>query len=69
MRVGITYRVEEKYEPYRDAGLAVGLEPGPILPSAGARLQGLDGLVLAGGTDLNTGMYGQDGHAGSEERE
>jgi putative glutamine amidotransferase len=67
VRVGITYRFEEKYPPYRDAVLAVGLEPVPILPSAGARLQGLDGLLLAGGTDLNPGLYGQERHAESED--
>ncbi|MBL8220330.1 MAG: gamma-glutamyl-gamma-aminobutyrate hydrolase family protein [Bryobacterales bacterium] len=67
MRVGITYRFEEKYPPYRDAVLAVGLEPVPILPSAGARLQWLDGLLLAGGTDLNPGLYGQERHAECED--
>lgn len=66
-RVGITYRFEEKYPPYRDALLAVGLEPVPILPSPEASLHGLDGLLIAGGTDLDSALFGQDRHPETED--
>ncbi|MBL8173624.1 MAG: gamma-glutamyl-gamma-aminobutyrate hydrolase family protein [Bryobacterales bacterium] len=58
-RVGISYRFEEKYPPYRDAVLAVGLAPVAIVPPGVQSLKGLDGLLLAGGTDLNPALYGQ----------
>ncbi|MFN7936130.1 MAG: gamma-glutamyl-gamma-aminobutyrate hydrolase family protein [Bryobacteraceae bacterium] len=65
-RIGITYRFEEKYPPYRDAVRAVGLEPVPILPPGIDSLQGLDGLLIAGGTDLNPSLYHQDSHPENE---
>lgn len=66
-RIGITYRIEEKYPPYRDAVLSVGLEPVPILPPGTDSLEGLDGLLLAGGTDLNPCLYGQTRHPESDD--
>jgi putative glutamine amidotransferase len=66
-RIGITYRFEEKYPPYRDAVVSVGLEPVPIVPPGPDSLDGLDGLLLAGGTDLNPGLYGQSRHPESDD--
>lgn len=65
-RIGITYRFEEKYPPYRDAVRAVGLEPVPIVPPGIETLQGLDGLLIAGGTDLNPSLYHQGPHPACE---
>lgn len=65
-RIGITYRFEEKYPPYRDAVRAVGLEPVPIVPPGVQTLQGLDGLLIAGGTDLNPSLYHQASHPENE---
>ncbi|MBS1828932.1 MAG: gamma-glutamyl-gamma-aminobutyrate hydrolase family protein [Acidobacteria bacterium] len=65
-RIGITYRFEEKYPPYRDAVLAVGLEPVPIVPPGVDSLHGLDGLLIAGGTDLNPSLYQQASHPENE---
>lgn len=65
-RIGITYRFEEKYPPYRDAVLSVGLEPIPIVPPGIDSLHGLDGLLIAGGTDLNPSLYHQASHPENE---
>lgn len=65
-RIGITYRFEEKYGPYRHAVTAVGLEAVPIVPPGVESLAGLDGLLISGGTDLDPGLYGQAAHAESE---
>jgi putative glutamine amidotransferase len=65
-RIGITYRWEEKFVPYRDAVRAVGLEPVPILPPGVETLQGLDGLLISGGTDLSPALYHQSSHPENE---
>jgi gamma-glutamyl-gamma-aminobutyrate hydrolase PuuD len=71
-RVAVTYRVEAKIRPYldalHDAGAdAVGVTPEQTLDSLG----GLNGLLLAGGTDLAPDLYGQEPHpqAGPPDRE
>jgi putative glutamine amidotransferase len=61
-RVGITYRYEEKLVPYAAAIRAIGLEPVPILPPNDITLDGLDGLVISGGTDINPTLFGQIPH-------
>jgi len=59
-RVGLTYRIEKKAGPYREALRAAGLEPVDITPDCpGAGLHGLRGLVLSGGSDIEPGCYGQ----------
>ncbi|MCC6394583.1 MAG: gamma-glutamyl-gamma-aminobutyrate hydrolase family protein [Bryobacterales bacterium] len=65
--VGITYRLEEKLVPYAKAVRAVGLEPVPLLPPGPVSLEGLDGLLISGGTDLNPALYGQRRHRESDE--
>ena len=67
-RVGVTYRRDDKVEPYRKALEAVGLEP--VLISAEddpQSLEGLDGLLLTGGTDVNPALYGEEPHAETDE--
>ncbi|MCC6343474.1 MAG: gamma-glutamyl-gamma-aminobutyrate hydrolase family protein [Bryobacterales bacterium] len=58
-RVGITYRLEGKLVPYVKAVSAAGLEPVPLLPPGPGSLEGLDGLLVSGGSDLNPALYGQ----------
>ncbi|MBM3775199.1 MAG: gamma-glutamyl-gamma-aminobutyrate hydrolase family protein [Acidobacteria bacterium] len=57
MRVGVTYRKQDKLEPYQRALRAAGLEAVPITPPALATLDGLAGLVLTGGTDIDPAEY------------
>ncbi|MCC6368086.1 MAG: gamma-glutamyl-gamma-aminobutyrate hydrolase family protein [Bryobacterales bacterium] len=66
-RVGITYRLEEKLAPYAKAIRAVGLEAAPLLPPGPVSLEGLDGLLISGGTDVNPALYGQKRHPESDE--
>lgn len=58
-RVGITYRLDGKLVPYAKAVSAAGLEPVPLLPPGPGSLEGLDGLLVSGGSDLNPALYGQ----------
>ncbi|MGJ5814738.1 gamma-glutamyl-gamma-aminobutyrate hydrolase family protein [Paludibaculum fermentans] len=59
-RVGLTYRLEQKAVPYRAALQAVGLEAVNLTPEAPTSLDGLSGLVLTGGSDIEPWRYGQD---------
>ena len=66
-RVAVTYRNPKKVEPYASALRSVGIEPVLIDPDAPIPLDGLDGLLLTGGTDLNPKLYHQDRHPAGEE--
>ncbi len=66
-RVGITYRLDEKLAPYAAALRHAGLEPVPLSPPGPHSLDGLDGLLLSGGTDLDPDLYGDEPHAETEE--
>jgi putative glutamine amidotransferase len=59
-RVGVTYRYAEKVELYEEALRQVGIEPVRIAPGDEAAFEGLDGLLLSGGTDVNARLYGQE---------
>jgi len=59
MRAGITFRNGSKLGPYEQALREVGIEPVRILLDAPPPIESLDGLVLAGGTDINPARYGQ----------
>jgi putative glutamine amidotransferase len=66
-RVGVTYRNAGKVAPYERALLAVGIEPVLIHPDTPSSLDGLDGLLLSGGTDVNPKLYGQARHEANDE--
>ncbi len=66
-RVGITYRNAGKVVPYERALLAVGIESVLIHPDAPISLDGLDGLLLSGGSDLNPKLYGHARHEANDE--
>jgi gamma-glutamyl-gamma-aminobutyrate hydrolase PuuD len=55
MRVALTYSDPSKAPPYQNALQLVGLEP----VSNPHTLDDLEGLVLAGGTDVNPELYGE----------
>ena len=48
-----------KAKPYMDALRKVGVQPVKIVPGKAQPLRRLDGLVLAGGTDVDPRRYGQ----------
>jgi putative glutamine amidotransferase len=66
-RVGVTYRNPRKVEPYQKALLAVGIEPVLIHPDTPISLDGLDGLLLSGGSDINPKLYDQARHEANDE--
>jgi len=66
-RVGVTYRNAGKVAPYERALLAVGIEPVLIHPDTPISLDGLDGLLLSGGSDVNPKLYGQARHEANDE--
>ena len=59
-RVGLTYSYRNKSKPYEAALLTVGLEPVLLAPGDSASIEGLDGLLISGGCDLNPKLYGQE---------
>lgn len=65
-RVAVTYRLEEKIGPYAAALRFVGIEP--VLMRAGSdwSLEGVDGLLVSGGTDVDPALYGQTPHEKTE---
>lgn len=60
-RIGITYRFDHKLAPYATAIRELNLDPVPLLPPHDS-LDGLDGLLISGGTDINPTLYGQIPH-------
>ena len=66
MKVGVTYSNPEKLESYCAALRTVGLEPVPLLAGEPATLEGLRGLLVSGGPDLDPALYGESPD-GSEE--
>ncbi len=57
--VGVTFRYEQKASPYEWALHRAGLNTIRIAPEAQCLTDGLDGLVISGGTDINPALYGQ----------
>jgi putative glutamine amidotransferase len=55
----VPYRNPVKVQPYLDALAQVGLLPHPHLTSGPARLDGINGLLLMGGTDVNPKRYNE----------
>jgi len=62
MRVGVSFLREDKLDAYVKAVRAAGLEPVPISPEQSRGLDGLKGLVLTGGGDVDPSLYGEDPH-------
>jgi gamma-glutamyl-gamma-aminobutyrate hydrolase PuuD len=54
----IPYRHPEKLRAYEEAARAVGLEPESAFVLKPPRLDGMAGLLLMGGTDVNPKLYG-----------
>ena len=65
-RVGLTFRYPHKVEPYAEALRQAGLEPVLIAPDAPLPLDGLSGLVISGGTDVQPALYGAAPHDQNE---
>src|ERR1700716_868985 len=66
-RVGVTYREADRVEPYKRALESVGIEPVLIRPGDSQPIDGLDGLLLTGGTDVNSKLYRQEPHTANDE--
>jgi putative glutamine amidotransferase len=66
-RVGVTFSNPKKVEPYERALRSVGVEPVLISPDDPTPIDGLDGLLLTGGTDLNAKLYNQDPDPANDE--
>ncbi len=62
-RIGVAGKDTTQLKNYLEAVEAAGGEPVPLLPDTGrspdAMLDGLDGLVLTGGRDIDPALYGQ----------
>src|SRR5688572_2122452 len=63
MRVAISFGDPSKLAPYEAAVRAVGLTP----VSNPESLEGLNGLLLAGGVDVDPRLYGEERHPETEE--
>jgi len=61
------YRKEGKVAPYATAVRAAGLEPRAVAASGSLTLDGVAGLVLLGGTDVNPARYGQEAREATDQ--
>ena len=59
-RAAITYRDHKRIEPYADALRAVQIEPVLLTPDQDSGWGSFSGLLLSGGTDVGSALYGQD---------
>lgn len=62
LKVAVSYLREDKLRAYAEAVLAAGLEPAPISPGEKRGLDGMRGLVLTGGGDVDPSLYGAEPH-------
>ena len=58
-RVAVTFNDPQKLPPYLEALRRVGIHPVSLPPDTAASLEGLHGLLLTGGGDVDPGLYGQ----------
>jgi gamma-glutamyl-gamma-aminobutyrate hydrolase PuuD len=58
-RVALATRSEAKAEPYRRALEQAGLDPVMYIPGSQQSLDDVGGLVLTGGTDVDSELYGE----------
>ena len=61
-RVAVTYSRPDKLPPYVLAVRQAGLEPVPMAPPASPVLDGVDGLLITGGADVDPALYKQSPH-------
>jgi putative glutamine amidotransferase len=66
-RAGLTYRYESKAAPYVTALKQAGFEIVAITPESPRGVEGIDALVLSGGTDIEAARFGQLAGAHSDE--
>ena len=66
-QVLIIYREPERLPPYEAAVRAAGLTPVSTLPDASLIMDGFDGLLLTGGTDIDPALYGEARGAQTDE--
>lgn len=59
-RVLVPFRQSDRIQPYLDAVQLAGLEPVPFVTEMPGHLDGVAGLVLTGGTDVDPSRYGQE---------
>jgi len=59
-KIAVTYEDAKKVEPYNEALRMVGLEPVPLKAEDSPSLDGLEGLLLTGGRDVDPTLYGQE---------
>lgn len=62
-RVLAPYRHEKKLKAYEDAIRSGGMEPVPAFVGKAVSLEGVAGLLLMGGTDVNPKLYGESARA------
>ena len=58
-RAGLTFRLGDKAAPYEAALRAAGIEPVALTPDSPWSLDGLSGLCLSGGIDLDPALFGE----------
>jgi putative glutamine amidotransferase len=66
MKAAVTFSDPKKAEPYSDALRVAGVEPVLLAPDSLVSLDGMAGLLVSGGTDLNPARYGCASYAGNE---
>jgi len=66
-KIAVTYEDAEKVERYNQALRMVGLEPVPVKAEDAPSLDGVEGLLLTGGRDLDPKLYGQQRAPESQE--
>jgi len=59
MKAGLAYRFEKRAGAYAEALRRSGVEPVLISPGPPRSIEGLDGLLISGGSDVDPAMYGQ----------
>ncbi len=67
VKAALTFNEPHKVAPYAAALRQAGIEAVPISADNPQSLEGLDGLLLTGGTDLNPALYGAPPEPDNEE--